>query len=109
MEKVDFPIIDRIKTGKRLTLLMKINGISPTEVQKYLNLSCVQTVYRWLSGINVPSVDHLYALSEFFGVSMGVLLVGNGNDKKENRVRKWRNIAVSRMLLYHDKVVDWIV
>jgi len=44
--------------------------MNPVDIQTYLGLSCVQTVYRWLDGTNIPSVDNLYALSSLLHVDM---------------------------------------
>lgn len=83
-----FPVIDKMRTGKTLRLLMKWNAITPTDIMKYLNLTCVQTVYRWLNGQNIPSVDHLYALSQLFSMRMDNLLAGSriDIDRFENRL-----------------------
>lgn len=72
-----FPVIDKVRTGKRLKDLMRIKGLAPRDIQKYLSLSCVQTVYRWLEGINVPAVDNLYALAGLFQVKMDEMVVGS--------------------------------
>lgn len=74
----NFPLIDKNETAKRLVLLMKWNHLRPKDIQEYLGLACVQTVYRWIEGINIPSVDHLYALSRLFLVSIDDMLAGNG-------------------------------
>lgn len=71
------PTIDRVRTGKRLKYLMDKQGITVKDIQNYLSLSCVQTVYRWLEGVNVPAIDHLYALSGLFHVAMDDIVVGN--------------------------------
>lgn len=63
-----FPIINKKETAKRLKYLMMWNHVKPADVQEYLGLTCVQTVYRWLEGINIPSVDNLYALSQLFNI-----------------------------------------
>lgn len=83
-----FPVIDKMKTGKRLRLLMKWNAITPADIMDYLNLTCVQTVYRWLNGQNIPSVDHLYALSQLFNMRVDDLLAGSRTDvdRFENRL-----------------------
>ena len=70
-------VIDVKQTGIRIRFLMKMRHISASDVQKELSLECVQSVYRWLSGINLPTVDNLYALSEILKVPMDVLIVGN--------------------------------
>lgn len=72
-----FPVIDKKKTGKRLKQIFKRYNLTPKDIQKYLSLSCVQTVYRWLEGINIPSIDHLYALSTWLELSIDEFIVGN--------------------------------
>ena len=71
-----------------------------TDIQKYLGLTCVQTVYRWLDGINIPSIDNLYALSQLFGVKVDDMLAGN---------RKIISSYISykkyfRLLMYYDRI-----
>jgi hypothetical protein len=46
------PTIDKHNTAKRISHFMKSNGLKPVDIQAYLSLTCVQTVYRWLEGIN---------------------------------------------------------
>ncbi len=82
-----YPMIDREKTGAHLRKLMKENHVTPADICEYLSLACVQTVYRWLSGGNIPSVDNLYALSQFFDVSMDELIVGNREPVSDTRCR----------------------
>lgn len=78
-----FPIIDKIRTGKRIAFWMRIHDLTPKDIQKYLSLSCVQTVYRWLDGTNIPTIDNLYALSQLFRVGMNVIVVGNEMDRED--------------------------
>lgn len=79
-----YPTIDRVKTGKLLEKLARVYGLSPKDICDYLSLSCVQTVYRWFEGVNVPSIDNLYALSRLLRVSMDELVVGD-EEKPENK------------------------
>lgn len=72
-----YPTINMKATGIRLRKLMKQNKLSPKEIQEYLGLSCVQSVYRWLNGCSMPTVDHLYALSELFQIPMDHMIIGN--------------------------------
>jgi len=71
-----FPTVDKIRTGKRIAFWMRIYDLTPKDVQKYLSLSCVQTIYRWLDGTNIPTIDNLYALSWLFKVGMNAIVVG---------------------------------
>lgn len=74
---MQFPVIDKKRTAERIKLFMYCNCLKPADIQKYLGLTCVQTVYRWLDGINIPSIDNLYALSQLFGVKIDDMLAGD--------------------------------
>ena len=72
-----FPIINKRETGINLRRIMDKRGITAKDVQQYLGLGCVQSVYRWLDGINMPTIDNLYALSELFQVPIDAIVCGN--------------------------------
>lgn len=72
-----YPTIDMKATGMRIRREMEQRKLTVKEVQKYLNLSSVQSIYHWLYGQSMPSIDHLYALSELFQVPVDALIVGN--------------------------------
>ena len=74
------PIIDKRKTGINIKKMMQEKHITPNDIVEYLHLSCVQTVYRWFEGTNLPSVDNLYALSLLLRVSIDDLVVGTRGD-----------------------------
>ena len=42
-----FPLINKRETGVNLRRIMDMRGITPKDVQEYLGLRCVQSVYRW--------------------------------------------------------------
>lgn len=63
-------IINLVKTGNKIKELMKTNNLTPVDIQEYLSLSCVQSVYRWINGKSLPTVDNLFALSCLFNVTM---------------------------------------
>ena len=45
------------------------------QVQKALGLECPQSIYRWLSGQALPSVENLYTLHRLLGCHMEDLLL----------------------------------
>ena len=49
---------------------MKQYHQTPLEVQLFLNLECVQTVYGWMSGRNVPAIDNLINLALLWGITI---------------------------------------
>ena len=72
-----FPRINLRETGVNLRRIMERRGIDAKDVQEYLQLSSVQSVYNWLNGLNMPTVDNLYALSQFFQVPIDAIVCGN--------------------------------
>ena len=55
--------------------MLESAGYTPRMIQEHLQLSCVQPIYRWYKGLILPSVDHLFSLSELLGVHMEDFLV----------------------------------
>lgn len=72
-----FPLIDKRETGINLRRIMDDHSVSARDVQEYLGLGCVQSVYRWLDGISMPTVDNLYAMSQLFQISIDEMVCGN--------------------------------
>ena len=71
-----YPGLDLKQSGNILRYQIRRSGYSVRDIQDYLVLSCPQPVYRWFQGKTLPSVDHLYALSQLLGVHMEELLAG---------------------------------
>ena len=95
------PVIDKKKTGVKLRRLMDKQGLSVKDVQAYLKLGSVQSIYHWLNGISLPTVDNLYAISQYLGVSMDSLFV-NPDKKEELCLLSQNSLSVqgNRTLLY---------
>ena len=69
--------IDKVKTGQQIRLLMEKRGVTVRDVKNALSLACVQSVYHWLDGQSMPTLDNLYALSDLLKVPMDMLVYGN--------------------------------
>ena len=94
------PIIDKKKTGIHLRKIMDAHSLSVKDVQQYLGLGSVQSVYHWLNGISLPSLDNLYALSEVLQVSMDSLICGN-RKYAEDRIY---DAQLMRLITYYKKM-----
>ena len=73
-----FPTINVKETGANLRRIMDKQGITAKDVQEYLNLASVQSVYYWWNGTNMPTIDNLYALSQLLRVPIDAIVRGNG-------------------------------
>lgn len=69
----------RESTGMNLRRIMDKQGITAKNVQEYLGLGCVQSIYCWFNGQSMPTVDNLYALSELLSVLIDKLACGSRN------------------------------
>jgi len=79
-------------TGNNLKEICQDRNISVKDIQAFLGLSCVHTVYKWFRGESLPSIDHLYALQELMNVSMSEMIVGNLNNSESRRTRSPKNV-----------------
>ena len=95
-----FPVIDKKKTGVNLRRLMDKRDLSVKEVQEYLKLGSVQSVYHWLNGISLPTVDNLYALSQLLQVSVDDMLCGN----RQIIIAKDCSAQARRLYNYYNKI-----
>ena len=77
-----FPTINNKETGVNLRRIMDMRGVKPKDIQEYLGFGCVQSVYRWLDGVSMPTVDNLYAISKMLQVPMDSIVCGNAGRTK---------------------------
>ena len=72
-----FPTINLRETGVNLHRIMDKRGITPKDIKEFLNLGSIQTVYNWCNGLNMPTIDNLYALSQLLQVTIDEIICGN--------------------------------
>lgn len=72
------PTIDRRATGVNIRRIMDKRNISVKDLQHYLGLGSIQSIYHWLNGICLPSLDNLYAMSRYFRLPIDDLICGTG-------------------------------
>ena len=73
----NYPVIDIIATGKNIKNIMQSRNITVKDIQQFLELETPQSVYHWLNGRNMPTIDNLYALSELFQMPIDTIIIGN--------------------------------
>lgn len=95
-QELKYPTINKEETGNFLRNLLTKRGISIKKVQEYLGLACVQSIYHWLDGKKLPSLDNLYALSQFLQVPMDTLVKGSKKELKS----PWEERFFQRMERY---------
>lgn len=99
-----FPLINKRETGVNLRRIMDMRGFTPKDVQEYLGLGCVQSVYRWIDGVNMPTIDNLYALSELLQVPIDAIVRGNRAPIASDIIIKQPYSRESRLCAYYEKL-----
>ena len=72
-----FPTSNLTEARIKLQQIMDKRGITPKDIKEFLNIGSVQTVYNWCNGLNMPTIDNLYALSQFLQVPIDEIICGN--------------------------------
>ena len=108
-QRPTYPNIDMQRTGAKLKHMLESAGYTPRMLQDYLHLSCVQPIYRWYNGLILPSVDHLFMLSELLNVHMEEFLV----KKKVVPVifdieQRYSQAALNRFMMYYKKIYQLV-
>ena len=99
-----FPLINKRETGVNLRRIMDMRGITPKDVQEYLGLGCVQSVYRWIDGINMPTIDNLYALSALFQLPIDSIVQGNREPIEPIYTFDSTDLRNNRLFAYYHKI-----
>lgn len=94
-----YPVIDMLETGRQLKQECDRRQVSPRELQEFLGLAALQSVYGWFQGRTLPSLDNFYALSRYLGMQMEELVVPQMYSR-EVRVRDARRSMERRLMAY---------
>jgi len=97
-----FPLIDKKRTGIHLRRIMDERGLSVKDIKDYLGLSSVQSVYHWLNGISMPTIDNLYAMSELFQMPVDDMICGN----RQYIAGRKKTTRYERLKAYYEKIQE---
>lgn len=100
-----YPVIDVQETGRQLRKTCDRKQVSPREIQQFLGLAALQSVYSWFQGRALPSLDNFYALSCYLGMRMEELVVPQRRSR-EVPVREDAGRMKSRQLAYYGFLLE---
>lgn len=76
--------MDMMKTGNFLKELRKAKGLTQEELAEEFNVTR-RSVSRWETGFNMPDLDILMNLSDFYQVDLREILDGESKEKKMDK------------------------
>lgn len=71
---MNYPVIDPVGTGANIKALIKGSGNTVAGTARVLGLAEKSTIYKWMRGDAMPSIDSLLALSMMLGVTINDIL-----------------------------------
>ena len=104
-----FPTINLKETGINLRRIMDKRGITPKDIKEFLNIGSIQTVYNWCNGLNMPTVDNLYALSQFLQVPIDEIVCGNRKAIMPEPIVIIENPRTRRLYAYYKQLNRMVV
>ena len=100
--KRKYPVIDMNKTGQNIKTIMQEKNMTVKDIQEFLELGTPQSIYHWLEGKSMPTLDNLYALSELFCLPVDALLMGN----RKCVFTLFTDIQCKRLCLYYEMLKE---
>ena len=79
--------MDQIKIGKYLQELRKEKGLTQEQLAEHVGVAR-RTISRWETGSNMPDLDILIELSDFYNVDLRELLSGERRSEQMNEEMK---------------------
>lgn len=70
-----YPVIDLVKTGENITMLMKNNNIKISDLQEIFGFEYPQAIYKWKRGECLPTIDNLIILATVFKTTVDKIII----------------------------------
>lgn len=86
--------MDQQKTGAFLKKLRNEKNLTQEQLAEQFNTSR-RSVSRWEGGYNLPDIDILMEMSEFYGVELKELIIGERKNEQMENKEKETTIAVA--------------
>ena len=68
------PVVNNMKTADNIRKLKNLHECSYSDLQNACMLESHQSVYKWLNGQSIPSIDNLLILSQLFETSIDEII-----------------------------------
>lgn len=73
----EMPVINMTETGSNIKNLIKENGLRIAEVQELCGFNTPQSIFKWMRGDTLPSLDNLVILAHILNVTIDEIIVIN--------------------------------
>jgi len=71
------PTVNMTATGSNIKALIKAHGLKITEIQNVCGFNTSQSIFKWMRGEALPSLDDLVILAHILGVTIDEIIITN--------------------------------
>lgn len=68
------PTIDIVATGQNINALRIKADMSIKDMQQVFGFTTPQAIYKWIHGMNLPTIDNMVILAEMFNVTVDEII-----------------------------------
>lgn len=68
------PTIDIVATGQNINALRIKANMSVKDMQQVFGFTTPQAIYKWIHGMNLPTIDNMVILAEMFNVTVDEII-----------------------------------
>ncbi len=69
------PMVNMAATGANIKALIKANGLKVSDIQNKCGFNTPQSIFKWMRGDAMPSIDNLVILAYILNVTIDEILV----------------------------------
>ena len=73
----EMPVINMTATGSNIKALIRANGLKVADVQKLCGFNTPQSIFKWMRGESMPSIDNLVILAHILNVTIDEIIILN--------------------------------
>lgn len=76
------PTINIVATGQNINALRIKADMSIKDMQRVFGFTTPQAIYKWIHGMNLPTIDNMVILAEMFNVTVDEIIVVERRQKR---------------------------
>ena len=74
---MSIPVVNMTATGANIKALIKEHGLKITEIQNVCGFNTPQSIFKWMRGEALPSLDNLVILAHILNITIDEIIITN--------------------------------
>ena len=71
---MNFPMINTVATGQNINRMRIEAGMTVRNMQDVFGFTTPQSIYKWIHGTAMPTIDNMVILAAMFGVTVDEII-----------------------------------